>query len=1125
VRKQLTQLNTGFKDMGKSTTASSRRVIEDMNQVEIALKQGNRRMAINSIRTLAMTQGFETASQAAKGFIIVLRDMFTLVGFINTAMSIMLSRFGTMIIIFGVITLYRKLGQAIRDSERRFDTASRKLQGIVIPTFGTLENAMTSLRAKMFDFTAQFGVSTEQLSDTMFFLASAGRTHAQILSEVEAVQKLVVATSKDMQATMQDNKVLVEAFVGVMNLYGQSVKEGADAQERAEHLASVLFGVFKTEQILITELATGLSFAANQARAMNISVEELIVSLAALNTSMIKGSKAGTSYANALRDAIKNSDKLQENFGINIGNIAEGFSFLETVVKPISELMATTSDLTAFNIRLLETFNIRGTRAVLALSNQYEKNSEKVRDLADANNDLNAAFQANADSMIQQEQRLNNLKGIYGFFFSTIVTGGAGQAAVLKQINNNIEFLTRKAARLTAIVTGWTSAIRLNYQVSLLRNQELLRSIPVIGRWFKQVVKGIDIAKGQIEAQTRINILMAFYRGELTLAEFEQELLNQGMLKTDEIMKGYEGSITNLIKFWKAYTDAMDEAISVQDEFGTISLPRFLEALKGNRELFAKFQAPSLLNPQEIEDFVKNLDRQLKFAERSFEETARVIDEKAFQKIREAAQSANDERKKLVGDKEQIAKQEELIDLALSANIIRIITDRELRKRELVKKSLNQQLDDIKDINKKIIDEQRRSSRLLRIMIGGVSAEEFLTERSTLPSVEDIHVLPTMDESALKRLETINEEVMKETQDRLNAIIKEKSGLRLEQHRGILKSIQNEEGIASSAIIKFWEANVKQLDKVTKVEKQRLLKLVDDQTEAIRKVIDESRQLDKNQIERSKNLAQAQVSINKKKIADMQIDALLSNRKLSQNEKDFIEELKLENDRLRETVINEMIAAWKRLQSEIDSETEKTKESIKNNIREQLDLANQDIEDLGQTAKQVFQDMTTRFDALSESFRIMSQIIAELETLTGDEQKQRLIELGQVTFNTVSRIIDIWLEYQITMNAVEAASARAAVKIAATLGVIGVLITAAAALVSIFKSQEEERNQLQQEFLDQNAQRAISPDYGQARVVNNRITLNPQFQLLDPRQLTPDLQRNIALTIFDEFQEIQKTFG
>jgi TP901 family phage tail tape measure protein len=1131
-----------------------------------------------------MRQGFETASQAAKAFMIILKDMFSVVGFLNTAMSIMLSRFGTMIIIFGVVTLMRRLSQAVKDSERTFDTASRKLRGIVIPTFGDLDSAITSLNVKLFDFIARFGVSTDQLSDTMFFLASAGRTHAQILSEVIAVQKLVIATSKDMQATNQDNKVLVEAFVGILNLYGTAIKEMSNEQERAEHLASVLFGVFKTEQILITELATGLSFAANQARAMNISVEELIVSIAALNTSMIKGSKAGTSYANALRDAIKNSDKLQKNFGINIGNIAEGFSFLETVVGPISEQMREASNLTEFHIRLLETFNIRGTRAVLALANAYEKNIEKTRSLETANRDLEDAFIANADSMIQQEQRLSNLKSIYAFLFATIVTGGRGQALTLKQINNNLDTLGRSSAGAAARILRLTSTMRTNYELGLLRLQYQLRAIPVFGRFIKKFVEARDIGKGLIETQERYNLLLAFHRGELTKVQFEQEMVNRGFVETEDLIKGQGQALKSLVGLWDAYTKALDRNIKISDEFGEVGIDRVLSALGGRRELFAKFQAPSLIDPKEIEAFVQNLDRQLSFAERSFIETARVIDEQAFQAIRKAAQKANDERDKLVGAKETIAKAEELIDLTLAFRIIDIVTQREKDKRDIIRRSLSDQLDIIREGNRRILDEAKKAREFSRVLVGELDVKQFLDRRRPLEELEDITFLPRISRQGLEKIEQINTEVLAAAGERLLKIREQQLGIRLDLHSATLDMIDDAEGRSGRARIRLLVQNADRVKDITKAERNRLNNLADERLEKLKAIVEIEFQSERDILINQRKAAEQWLAT-QEKIVDGYAAREAAGERLNEVELAHMKKVSAESEIFRNTIVFDLIKAWEALEREIERTTQDAAGDIRENLGKAIDETNEKMRELKVLVRAAFSDLQFAIDAQVESFRTIANIIDDLAELTGNKQKESLAALLSTTLNTLGSLITVWSDYKNTVNSTaltvkqatdtiaeassrqaeastEAAraafalmsekekevellnqasdatlsaaaasskaaaeSAAAAAKISATLAVLGLVISATVAIVSLFKKDEEDRNELQQEFLDQEAVRAVSPDYGQARVVNNRITLVPTFQLLDPTQLTADAQRRIALTIFDELQEIEKSLG
>ncbi len=980
VRQQLLGLNKQFKSMGGASKQASRAIISDMDQAALAIKRGNRAAGIGSVRMLAMTQGFETASQAAKGFVIILRDMFTVVGFLNTAMSIMNSRFGTMIIIFGIVTIFRRLNSALKESAANFDTAARKLRGIVIPSYGDLGSALVDLNATMLSFTAKYGISIDQISDTMFFLASAGRSHAQILSEVVAVQKLVVATSKDMSTTMNDNKVIVETFVGILNQYGTAIKEGADATERATHLASVLFGVFKTEQILIGELAAGLAFAVNQARAMNISVEELIVTIASLNTSMIKGSKAGTSFTNMLRDIIDKQEVMEEKFGIILPNIAGGFSALETVIKPLVRIFAETANQTKFMADLNEVFNRRGARAALALIKTYDKNIAKIKELETAVRDLDDAFKANADSIVLQQQRLKNLGNIFLFFFESIVTGGQGYGDILLLTNNFIEAIARKVATGAATITLIMANLIRDIKIELLKLQ-LGEEIELTG--FEKVLKKI---------------------GDLPVIKFHPVFL------LDKLLDSF-----SLAEFSKLLPEIDPKSITL--------------------------------------DYAKSLER-----------------------VR---------------------------------TLLKFATD-DISVMELAQKLFNNEVDDsgdrfsgllvatkfAVDESEKLLSNLRQQFKLRRVMFGDISANDFLAAKGDLTTLGEFNLIPILSDSAQAEILSTHTELALEIQDAIDKVIERKS--------------------------KF---KTKGMQVVTKTEKDDILSIVDTYKQSYKDIISAGFIFDRKLLESNRKRIQEQIEDNE----DM-IDIILARTKdgknaITENEEKSVALLNETNEGLRFKQLNDQRAFDEKTLQEIENMTRKELQIALDAALKRVQIAKDEARDILNTTREIARQVAIQYGGIADSFAIVSKIFRDLQDLTGAKFKQDILEMGSIVFSTVSKMIDAWMAYTAAMDLATSDSAKAAVKMAFTFGKIGLIIAAITAIISLFKSQEPDRNVLQQEFLDQESVRAVSPDYGQARVVNNRITLIPTFQFLDARQLTPDVQRQLALAIFDELQEIEKSFG
>lgn len=856
VRTQLQSLNKNITNLTKSGFSNmSRGIIHDMDEVSLALKNGNRYMAINSIRMLAMRQGFTTASQAGKAMIIILKDMFSAVGFLNTAMSIMLSRFGTMIIIFGVVQAFKDLSRSLKDATREFDTASRKLEGIVVPAFGDIRSAMQELRLELLSFTASYGVSLEQLSDTMFFLASAGRNHAQVLQEVVAVQKLVVATSKDMTTTMGDNKQLVETFVGLLNIYGESIKEGANAMERAEHLASIFFGVFKTEQILITELASGLQYSANAAKAMNISIEELVVSIAILNTQMIKGSKAGTSYANALRETIQHADKLKKNFGIDIGDITDGFSLLEKVIKPINKQLREGANRTQIIYNLLQSYNIRSQKSILGLADAWERADEKTRSLMESNEDLAKAFDANADSIKLQEQRFKNLQTILNIFFQTVITGGRGFGSTLKDVNTAMQGVTRVAAAFFGLLAVGTAGLRAFWEIMIAAKLESWGLRGVMEKLGFTFISQEGIINNLQKSWDNLSLLFRYASGQISQAEFEAEALNRGLIDNDETFKQLEASIKATSDALTAYRQSLSLTKKVVDDVGDeISFTSLFEDVAGNRELIASILTPFASLTTITKDTFKNINKEvgsaLKVLERNHIETAEVIDEQVGIKMVEAYNDFIKKVEEIPLIVENVSGIMAALEIELIAKLIKIRLDGMTQQEDNIKKSLDRQIEMIKEAHRQILNEYRQAQKLSRTTIGGLPALDFISSDRRLTDMGKITIAPAIpDISEIQNILAIQTKLIATAQEEMDRYVQQSNDNRLASHTVMLNQIDTlEAGTIAKIQGHIIDYGNKTLE-IGKIQRKALLTLVDDQKVRIRSIVDAYFQVDKDILE------------------------------------------------------------------------------------------------------------------------------------------------------------------------------------------------------------------------------------------------------------------------------------
>lgn len=382
-----------------------------------------RGMQIYAAKTRIATMQMNNFKDGARLMGIVLKDSVTLVGFMNNVMNIFISRFGTMILAFGI---FRKTSEAInhaKESWLKLDTAVRKVSSIVISSTGNMVEATRLLSRQMVQFGLQYGVTLEQMSDTQFFLASAGLKSNEVFAAFASTMKLVVAASKDLQATAEENKKVVEIMAGLYNVYGRTLEGFNNEQEKTLYIAGLLFRTFKTQQILLSELAVGLSFAASQAKVSGISIEELVGTIGVLNSNLVKGSKAGTSYANAIRDATRNAGKLKLLFDIDIRGIGKDFSFLEDVIKPLNKQFKETGVGFTELTNLMEVWNVRGLRSVVVMVDQYDRLREVIDDMGKGVGNLNEAFINVTESYKLQKQLTANIKTILGAAFSVAITG------------------------------------------------------------------------------------------------------------------------------------------------------------------------------------------------------------------------------------------------------------------------------------------------------------------------------------------------------------------------------------------------------------------------------------------------------------------------------------------------------------------------------------------------------------------------------------------------------------------------------------------------------------------------------------------------------------------------------
>ena len=1224
IQNQLKQASTGFNAMQRSSSGASSTIVRDMDMVANALKNGNRELAINSIRYLTMGQRFETFSQAMKAFKIHITDAITPVGMLNNVMSIMMSRFGMMIIAFAAVQALQRFTQAMKDAARETDTAVRRIQAVVIPTFGSVENATSVLTLKMMNMATQYGASINEISNSMFFLSSAGRTHVQVLNEIDAAQKLVVAGSKDMKITQDENKVIVETFVGLLNVYGESIKKNATEQERATHLANTMFAVFKKEQILIPELAAGLKYAALQAKLLNISSEELLQSVGYLNTVMLKGSTAGTSYANALRDTIRNSGKLKELFNIDVSRIGDSFSFLEKVVKPVTEDLKRMGDAGAAMGKLMQVYNIRATRAMLGLGVAVDQNIARVKELTKGTKDLDFAFNTVNDSVVSQEQRFKNLKQLFMQFNTTVLTAGIGQAKILQTVNDIIEYQVRNLAQLSAYFTrisatllfiskiysrGFLSQFAefdkravddLNLKVKVVPflpikvDASVALMIAQIGKEVKDYRKGLEAAK----------LLLEFSSGQISEIQLKQEMINKGILKQNDNIEEQIGYLRQVASSYKSITSNLSGELAIFSKIlgRAIQTEDLLANLRGNRELVGDILGQALfvsiaaekistsmdevtksfigetkslsdfatkaralhgmggwgeivsinkdaitslsdfsniadrvnklgkerLNNWKLETdlisnmpgFLENLgrtfDRLFSSYKRSPQELINFLEEEFAAKIIDINSKLDTETAKINTETIEGQKALAMAEAVATAEAAKAFLDKEMAKRKILQDSYDAQFKIIKDSNDKVQKYFHDRAKLIDVMINNQPAIDFMKSNARLSEIMSVSIIPKkLDIDKFKDIaeleKSLMEKVMMDIELAGTASIKRRS----DANTAYITETIGKEYMGMLKVTGFFDTMAGSYEVISKHKRNTILDNVDFEMKNIEKVAEEYAKSYKVELQEYKK------AINEREDETLKSIRSLEARKTTGTFSDIdqiqLDRLKEEYQSLRDQGISVMADLTRSATMTTDEWTKRFAEYLKSRVSDSINKANDDLRALIETEREAKRIISDEIRLYGEFTSIVSDIFGNLATLAQDHDNRVLKSISSVG-SSLARGITAWADYsQSAKTAMDQANL--------SLSIFNLILLTANAIIDIFSKEERKKTTLEPEFLASQDARTVSPDYGQARVINNRITLAPVFQLLDPSQLSSDVQRRIANELIDEIQELLKANG
>lgn len=250
-----------------------------------------------------------------------------------------------------------------------------------VKTFAKYEDVMNSVRViaqetdqikfnklkkQTLDLATEFGVLPESIGNAQLELAKAGKKNQEILNMTRAIMALGAATGTAVDGVNGTSEILVN----VMQAFGA-------ASEEADYFAAAITSAANQSTIDVKDFFQTFRYAGDVAKNLGVSMHEVSAIIATLGNTGIKGSIAGTSYANMLRYLTTSlgqfGNKRQKEALKLLGATPQDFIDAEGRLKSMGEILEIfrkktehLSQTQAFDV-LGGIFGVRGNRAATPL--------------------------------------------------------------------------------------------------------------------------------------------------------------------------------------------------------------------------------------------------------------------------------------------------------------------------------------------------------------------------------------------------------------------------------------------------------------------------------------------------------------------------------------------------------------------------------------------------------------------------------------------------------------------------------------------------------------------------------------------------------------------------------------
>jgi len=251
--------------------------------------------------------------------------------------------------------------------------------------FDATQEEIEALRKTIERLAPAYGVSFEELADTLYTIGSASVSARDAVDALEQTVRAAIAGATNANLTFQ-------SAIGIINAYGMSIED-------LNTVYAMQFEAVKKGLLTFEELARDVGQWIPAARNLGVSFREGLAGYIALTTAGIRSSEAATAVEAAFRDLLLKAGDLIENVELQLFDAEGQFVGLTNLIEQLVEKMQGMTDEERSNFIYLMNITATGSRAILTWVNNFEKYKEVLDGIQGSHDALLEAFEKQTRSI------------------------------------------------------------------------------------------------------------------------------------------------------------------------------------------------------------------------------------------------------------------------------------------------------------------------------------------------------------------------------------------------------------------------------------------------------------------------------------------------------------------------------------------------------------------------------------------------------------------------------------------------------------------------------------------------------------------------------------------------------